>query len=32
MPSIFHLAFHVHDLDASRHFYGTVLGLSLIHI
>ena len=26
MPSIFHLAFHVHDLDASRHFYGTVLG------
>lgn len=22
----FHLAFHVHDLDASRHFYGTVLG------
>ena len=26
MPSIFHLAFHVYDLEASRQFYGTVLG------
>ena len=26
MPSIFHLAFHVHNLDASRQFYGAVLG------
>lgn len=26
MPSIFHLAFHVNDLDASRQFYGTTLG------
>jgi len=24
--SLFHLAFHVHDLDAARHFYGGVLG------
>jgi len=24
--SLFHLAFHVHDLDAARHFYGDVLG------
>lgn len=23
----FHLAFQVHDLEAARHFYGTVLGL-----
>ena len=26
MRSIFHLAFHVHDLDAARRFYGGVLG------
>ncbi len=26
-PPPFHLAFPVHDLDAARHFYGTVLGL-----
>ena len=26
MLSLFHLAYHVRELDASRHFYGTVLG------
>ena len=26
MPSIFHLAFNVRDLDAARRFYGAVLG------
>ena len=26
MPSLFHLAFHVHDLDAARRFYTGVLG------
>lgn len=26
MKSVFHLAYHVTDLDAARHFYGTVLG------
>jgi extradiol dioxygenase family protein len=26
MKSIFHLAFHVHDLDAARRFYGGLLG------
>lgn len=26
MKSLFHLAYHVTDLDAARHFYGTVLG------
>ncbi|APW36140.1 dioxygenase [Rhodoferax koreense] len=26
MQSIFHLAFHVRDLDAARRFYGAVLG------
>lgn len=26
MTSIFHLAFHVRDLDTARHFYGNVLG------
>lgn len=26
MPSLFHLAFHVTDLDAARRFYGGVLG------
>jgi uncharacterized protein len=26
MRSIFHLAFHVHDLDSARRFYGGVLG------
>jgi extradiol dioxygenase family protein len=26
MRSLFHLAFHVHDLDAARRFYGGVLG------
>lgn len=26
MPTPFHLAFHVHDLDAARGFYGTVMG------
>lgn len=26
MKSLFHLAFHVHDLDAARRFYGGVLG------
>lgn len=26
MRSVFHLAFNVTDLDAARHFYGTVLG------
>ena len=26
MNSLFHLAFHVRDLDVARHFYGTVLG------
>ncbi|MBT8155017.1 VOC family protein [Epibacterium ulvae] len=26
--SIFHLAYHVDDLDAARHFYGEVLGCS----
>lgn len=26
MRSLFHLAFHVTDLDAARRFYGTVLG------
>ena len=26
MRSLFHLAFHVHDLDAARAFYGGVLG------
>lgn len=26
MQSLFHLAYHVRDLDAARQFYGTVLG------
>ncbi|PPE70186.1 VOC family protein [Caldimonas thermodepolymerans] len=26
MKSLFHLAYHVHDLDAARDFYGRVLG------
>jgi uncharacterized protein len=26
MRSLFHLAYHVHDLDAARRFYGGVLG------
>lgn len=26
MQSLFHFAFHVHNLDAARHFYGNVLG------
>ena len=26
MKSLFHLAYHVHDLDAARGFYGGVLG------
>ena len=26
MPTPFHLAFHVHDLDAARAFYGGVMG------
>ena len=26
MPALFHLAFHVTDLDAARRFYGGVLG------
>ena len=26
MKSLFHLAIHVHDLNAARQFYGTVLG------
>jgi extradiol dioxygenase family protein len=26
MQSLFHLAYHVRDLDAARHFYGTILG------
>jgi extradiol dioxygenase family protein len=26
MKSVFHLAFHVHDLDAARRFYGGLLG------
>ena len=26
MKSLFHLAIHVHDLQAARQFYGTVLG------
>jgi uncharacterized protein len=26
MPSLFHLAFHVRDLDAARAFYGGLLG------
>ena len=26
MQSLFHLAFHVHDLDAARHFYRDTLG------
>lgn len=26
MPALFHLAFHVTDLDAARRFYGDVLG------
>ena len=26
MKSLFHLAYHVHDLDAARRFYGGVLG------
>ncbi|MGB6007109.1 VOC family protein [Castellaniella sp.] len=26
MKTSFHLAYHVHDLDASRKFYGTLLG------
>lgn len=26
MRSIFHLAYHVHDLDAARRFYGELLG------
>jgi len=26
MRSLFHLAFHVHDLEAARRFYGGVLG------
>jgi uncharacterized protein len=28
MPSLFHLAFHVNDLDEARRFYGGVLGCS----
>lgn len=28
MSAPFHLAFPVHDLEAARHFYGTVLGCS----
>lgn len=28
MRSLFHLAYHVHDLDAARAFYGGVLGCS----
>ena len=27
-PPIFHLAFPVHDLEAARSFYGTLLGCS----
>ncbi len=26
MSSLFHLAYHVRDLEAARHFYGAVLG------
>ncbi len=26
MRSLFHLAFHVHDLSEARHFYGEILG------
>jgi len=26
VPALFHLAYHVHDLDAARAFYGQVLG------
>ncbi len=26
MQSLFHFAFHVHNLDAARHFYGNILG------
>ncbi len=26
MPSVFHLAYHVTDLDAARRFYGSTLG------
>ena len=26
MQSLFHLAFHVHDLNAARQFYGATLG------
>lgn len=26
MKSVFHLAYHVTDLDAARHFYGDILG------
>lgn len=26
MQSLFHLAYHVRDLDAARHFYGAILG------
>ena len=26
MPSLFHLAYHVTDLDAARRFYGDILG------
>lgn len=26
MRALFHLAYHVRDLDQARHFYGTVLG------
>jgi len=26
IPTAFHLAFPVHDLNAARHFYGTILG------
>ena len=26
MPSLFHLSFHVHDLDSTRRFYGGTLG------
>jgi extradiol dioxygenase family protein len=26
MPPLFHLSFHVHDLNQARHFYGDILG------
>jgi extradiol dioxygenase family protein len=31
MKSLFHLAYHVPDLDAARSFYGNVLGSGLIN-